>query len=63
MPTDEQIKYMQAVNRQKWATAPNRVVLVERLHDRFRYTMADRSTLDLDLAWGIEHHPIVLCGN
>ena len=38
---DEQIKYMQAVNRQKWDRAPNRVVLIERLHEYYRYTMAD----------------------
>ena len=63
MLNDEQIKYMQAVNRQKWDRAPNRVVLIERLHEYYRYTMADGSTLLPDMAWGIEHHPIALCGN
>jgi hypothetical protein len=60
--TEEETKYMQAVNRQKWDKAPNRVVLIERLPDRYRYTMADRSTLDLDLGWGTKQHPIALCG-
>ncbi len=60
---EEQIKYMQAVNRQKWDRAPNRVVLIERLSEYYRYTMADGSTLLLDMAWGIEHHAIALCGN
>jgi hypothetical protein len=60
---DEQINNMQFVNRQKWDSAPNRVVLIERLHEYYRYTMADGSTLLLDMTWGIEHHPIALCGD
>lgn len=61
--TDEQIKYMQAVNRQKWHKAPNRVVLIERLQDWYRYTTADGRVMHLDMQWGIKHHPIVICGN
>ena len=60
--TEDQQKYMQAFHRQQWDKLPNRVVLIERVHDCYRYTMADRSTLFLDLAWGIERHPIALCG-
>jgi hypothetical protein len=61
--SEEQIKYMQAVKRQAWDRLPNRVVLIERLHEYYRYTMADGSTLLLDMTWGIERHPIALCGN
>jgi hypothetical protein len=59
---EEQIKYMQAVNRQKWNTAPNRVVLIERLPDCYRLTTADRRVFHTDVAWGLKNHPIALCG-
>lgn len=60
--TDEQLKYMQAVNRQQWDKAGNRVVLIERLPHCYRYTTADGDVMHVDLSWGIKHHPIVLCG-
>lgn len=53
---------MQAVNRQKWDRAPNRVVLIERLPDCCRYTRADGKVMLVSLEWGIQQHPIVLCG-
>jgi hypothetical protein len=62
MTTDELIKYNQAVNRQKWYASPNRVILIERLPECYRYTTAEGKVVYVDLHWGIKHHPIALCG-
>lgn len=54
-------KYYQALNRQKFHRGGNVVVQILRLPDRYRYICHDGTRLDIDLQWGIEHHPIALC--
>jgi hypothetical protein len=59
---EDQIKYMQAVNRQKLDQSPHRVVLVERLSTCYRLTTASGIVTYLNSETGAEWFPLAVCG-
>jgi hypothetical protein len=60
---DDQTKYWQAYHRQQWDKLPNRIVLIERLHDCYKLTTANGIVTLTTLECGAKLFPVALCGN